>query len=139
MANTAEKELEMSRKRMERFFRLMYEEPEKKNFYHYYAQYNWLRASDWQTRIWLEQVSDLLEGFNSGAIGKSEVNNLLSSIKNQLVQLMSGVQKTENLASKYEWRVREYGTMKNWVRAIYGRVARIRGLIRQLDDLTKRL
>ncbi|MFX0097576.1 MAG: hypothetical protein ACFE7E_07435 [Candidatus Hodarchaeota archaeon] len=137
MANIAEKELELSRKRMDRFFRLMYEFPEKKNFYQYYAQYNWLRASDWQIRIWLVQLGNLLEDFNSGIIDKTEVDSQITTIKNQLVQLMSGIQTTGKLASKRRWRVKEYGTMKKWIRAIYGRVARVRKLMKQLDNLVK--
>ena len=137
MTNTAEKELMLSRKRMKRFFRLMHEEPEKKNFYQYYAQYNWLRASDWQTRIWLEQVKNLLKGFDSKTIEKSEINNQSHTIKNQLVLLMSSVHEAEKLSSKHEWRVKGHGTMKKWVRAIYARAARIRKLIRQLDNLVK--
>ncbi|MFX1486194.1 MAG: hypothetical protein ACFFBS_03660 [Promethearchaeota archaeon] len=137
MADTANRELELSRGRMERFFKLMYEEPGKKNFYQYYAQYNWLRASDWQTRIWLEQVKELLERFNSGTVDKSNMGSQLSAVKNQLISLLSGVRKTEQLATEYEWRVRRYGTMKKWIRTIYGRVARIRKVIKRLEDLSK--
>lgn len=137
MTNNAEKELMLSRKRMQKFFKLMHEEPEKRNFYQYYAQYNWLRASDWQTRIWLEQMEILLKEFNSKAVGKSEISNQTRTVKNQLVQLMSGVQKTEKFASKYEWRVKGYGTVKMWIRTIFRRASRIRKLIRQLDNLVK--
>ncbi len=137
MTDTANEELELSRRRMERFFKLMYEEPKRKNFYQYYAQYNWLRASDWQTRIWLEKVNELVEQFNSETVDTSNMKIQLSAIKNQLVSLLSGVQKTEKLASKYKWRVKRYGTMKKWIRAIYERAARIRKVIKHLENPSK--
>ena len=127
-----EKKLKNARAKLEVIFKKMVEKPKQANFYKYYANYYWVRASDLQIRIWIRELEDLSHQKNLEN-KKVDLKPKLKQIEKALIDMLANVRKCDAEANEKNWKLRFwYPTLHDYIKKVYKEAATLRRKIKSL-------
>jgi len=137
------REIKRSEERIEYHTRMMTEAPRLRRIYEYWLHYHRVRVGDWTTRLWFEELRDVvkkrvIKAVEEGALTpdfQQEIRKTTGEYEGRIEQLLSDIRETRRIATERNWRLawpREYPTMVSWMSAIYGRLGPIRQWITEI-------
>jgi len=133
------REIEKSESRIEYHRRMMEERPELARMYEYWLHYHITRRAEWLTRLWLEELRDIIKPEVRRGVTRErarEIRDYLAYIESEIASLLEQLLETRRLAEAREWGLRypeAYPTMARWISSVYGRLTPIRGWMREIE------
>jgi len=130
-----EKELTNARAKLESAFKNIVEKEKMANFYKYYANYYWVKSSDLQIKIWLNELDEITSQKTLFENNEAEKNNKIKNIENQLIHIMANLKKCDDEATEKNWKLAfNYPTIHDYIKSVYKNAAMLRRKMKKMHS-----